>query len=147
MRWSISLMAVLILTTAVSASARTWYIKADGTGDAPTIQAGVDLAADGDTILAAVGIYVGPGNKNIDLTGRSLVVISESGPEVTIIDCEDSGRGFYFGSLDSSAVAVARLEGFTITRGDVTAELDYHGGGIYHRCFHHAPTVIDNCIV
>lgn len=48
---------VLVLVSAPSPSARTWYIKPDGTGDAPTIQAGVDSAAVSDTLLLANGEF------------------------------------------------------------------------------------------
>ena len=42
------IMVVLLGFVGVSASsARTWYIKHDGTGDAPTIQAGIDSGAAG----------------------------------------------------------------------------------------------------
>jgi len=47
------LTALCLLTS--SAWGRTWFIKSDGTGDAPTVQAGVDSAAAGDTV------FVGPG--------------------------------------------------------------------------------------
>ena len=43
----------LVCLTATFASARTWYILPDGTGDAPTIQAGIDSAAIADTVLVA----------------------------------------------------------------------------------------------
>jgi hypothetical protein len=84
----------------------------------PTIQAGIDAAVEGDTVLVADGTYTGDGNRDLDFGGVNMVVMSEHGPEVTIIDCEgdslDPHRGFYFhGREDSSSV----VEGFTITNG------------------------------
>ena len=78
----------------------------------PTVQAGIDAASDGDTVLVASGTYAGPGNRDIDFGGRNIVVRSEAGPDSTVIDCEESGRGFVFASgEDSTAV----LDGFTVT--------------------------------
>jgi hypothetical protein len=51
------LACVGLLAWVSEVSARTWYIKSDGTGDAATIQAGIDSAASGDTVLVALGIY------------------------------------------------------------------------------------------
>jgi hypothetical protein len=41
----------LLLFPACTAQARTWYVKSDGTGDAPTIQAGIDSAAVGNKAM------------------------------------------------------------------------------------------------
>ena len=56
MKRLISILMVLFLALAGAANARTWLINATGTGDAPTIQAGVDSAAAADTVLLADGI-------------------------------------------------------------------------------------------
>jgi len=50
--------------------------------DQPTIQAGIDVAVGGDTVLVAPGTYV----ENIDFKGKAITVTSEQGADVTVID-------------------------------------------------------------
>jgi parallel beta-helix repeat protein len=106
------------------------------TVDYPTIQDGIDAAVDGDTVLVADGTYTGDGNKDLDFKDKAITVISENGPSKTIIDCENSGRGFYFGWQESIGQTVS---GFTVTNGYAL-----QGGGIY--CQNSSPT-ISNCII
>jgi len=106
-----------------------------------TIQKGIDVAVEGDIVLVANGTYTGNGNRDIDYKGKNIVVKSENGPEVTIIDCEgsfgDQHRGFSFtGGETSNAI----LEGFTIQNGYSSNR----GGGIY--CSNATPK-IKNCIL
>ena len=105
-----------------------------------TIQAAIDMALTGDTVLVADGTYIGTGNKNLDFGGRAITVRSENGPYNCIIDCQDSGRGFYFHSGETTAAVV---DGFTIHNGYVSGTSD-RGGGIH--CDGSSPT-IRNCIV
>ncbi len=92
-------------------------------GEFSTIQAAIDRADIGDTVLVADGTYSGTGNVNLDFSGKDFVLISENGPHNTIIDCQFSGRAFYFHSGETSA---AEINGFTITSGFEVA-----GGGVY----------------
>lgn len=137
-----AIVALLILT-AVPCPATTWSVP----GNAPTIQAGIDLAAVGDTVLVAPGIYTEDGNRDIDFHGKDLVLRSSAGAEATIIDCkaratfDDAHRGFYFHSGESSA---CRIEGFTITNGVSLMGTPYNGGGI--SCEGASPT-ISRCII
>jgi len=83
----------VVLLCCSTLSARTWYIKPDGTGEAPTISAGEDSAAHGDTLLLADGTYTGPDNRNILVFNKRVSFMSESGnPEACVIDCQGAGE-------------------------------------------------------
>jgi hypothetical protein len=61
---------LLCLSAATPVEARTWHILPDGTGDAPTIQAGIDSAVHYDTVLLAPGTY----NECIGFMGKKITV-------------------------------------------------------------------------
>ena len=109
--------------------------------DYSTIQAGIDAALDGDTVLVADGTYTGDGNRDMDFKGKAIIVESENGAENTIIDCQgteqEPHRGFYFHSGEGESSVV---DGFTITNGIGL----YEGGGIY--CHDSSPTIKNNII-
>ncbi len=102
--------------------------------DQPTIQAGIDAAINGDIVLVAPATYTGAGNRNLDFGGKAITLRSESGPELTIIDCESQGRGLWF-HIGETAAAV--VEGFTITRG-----LADTGGGLLATGAATSPTIL-----
>ena len=132
----LTIATICILALAASARAAELYVPSEYA----TIQAAIDAAYDGDTVIVADGIYTDDGNHDIDFLGKAITVKSENGPENCIIDCngteDDRHRGFHFHSgEDTNSV----LDGFTITNGHI-----YHGGGIY--CRDSSPH-INNCIV
>jgi parallel beta-helix repeat protein len=126
--------AALILGLAVTVSGTVLHVP----DEYSAIQAGIDAAAEGDTVLVADGVYTGDGNRDIDFGGKAIVVMSENGPEVTIINCEGSSldphRGFYFHSGEDSGSV---LRGFTIRHG-----WEEFGGGILS--YYSSPTIEGN---
>ncbi len=132
---------VAVIAFSVPASARVWQISPDGTGDAPTIKAGIDSAANGDILLLADGVFTGSGNVNISFNGKAIVISSASGnPFDCTIDCQGNGsnynRGFLFYSSEGPGSV---LEGVTVANG-----YGYEGGGIW--CWRASPTIY-NCII
>ena len=113
----------------------------------PTIQAGIDAAANGDEVVVRDDTYSGVGNRDIDFLGKAITVRSENGPDNCTVDCEGSPggyhRGFYFHSgEDENSV----LDGFTVINGYMESAWlgTYGGAGIY--CGDSSPTIMNNVI-
>jgi hypothetical protein len=104
------------------------------------IQSAVNSATDGDTVLISNGTYQGNGNRDIDLMGKAVQVVSVSGFLNCVIDCEGSATQYHRGFvLQSGETNLTEIEGVTIMNG-------YHiaGAGIY--CLESSP-IIKNCII
>ena len=115
-----------------------------------TIQAAIDAAVDGDTVLVAPGTYV----ENIDFLGKAIIVVSSAGADVTTID----GSGCSTGIANCSVVTCSNgegagtaLAGFNVQGGNGTGgpgpigcsagNCDFLGGGM--RIANGSPQVID----
>jgi hypothetical protein len=99
--------------------AATWYVHPDSSLN--SVQAGLDSCVAYDTVLVGPGIYY----ENVDwpyLQGINL--ISEHGPETTIIDAQKSGSVVYLSLMPEDTITV--IHGFTLRNGDA-----WSGGGIY----------------
>ena len=120
----------------------------------PTIQDAIDEASNSDTVTVSNGTYIGTGNNDIYFKGKEITVRSENGPYNCIIDCNNTGNGFYFQNAEGPSSV---LEGFTIINGGVGIYCEWSdptirnciimqqlGGGIY--CERSGPTIID-CII
>ncbi len=112
-------------------------------GDALTIQGGINLASDNDTVLVSSGTYSGLHNEAIRFWGKQIVVRSESGAEVTGILVTDTVRAFIF---DNGEDSLGILDGFTISGGYTTVDdwLSPFRGGIL---IDGASPVIRNCTI
>jgi hypothetical protein len=109
-------------------------------GDASTIQAGVNLAVDGDEVVVGDGTWTGAGNRDIDLGGRVITVRSAGGPDACTLDCDYLGRAF---TLTGGETLETRIEGFTFLRAAVGG-VNQQGGGI--RVELGAGLTVRNCV-
>jgi hypothetical protein len=120
----------LLLLIASRLESRTWYVASDGSGDVPTIQAGVDSAAAGDTVLVGIGTYtdttrvvVGGESKTVCArVYKNIVLASEKGPRDTVIDYSTGDVGVYVAGGGAGAV----VSGFMIYR----KSTDFFAAGI-----------------
>lgn len=111
-------------------------------GPFPTIQAAVDAASDGDTVLLTEGVFLGPGNRDVLVTGKDLVIRGEEGPAGTVVDCRGKGRAFTFDGPDVGSETL--LEGVTIRNGVASLAIGTSGGAVLVGS-ESAPT-IENCV-
>ncbi len=93
-----------------------------------TIQGGINVAKDGDTVLVMPGVYY----ENINFKGKKILVASKFIVDQdtnyiynTIIDGKDTATVVTF---DSGEDTTSAIQGFTITNG-----CHYEGGGIFCR--------------
>ncbi|MHC4130089.1 MAG: right-handed parallel beta-helix repeat-containing protein [Planctomycetota bacterium] len=135
--------------SSVVAAQTTWYVDDDncpgpgsGTEADPycSIQTAIDNAVDADEILVAPGIYL----ETIDFLGKAIALRSTDGPEMTIIDAQQTGSVV---TCDSGEGPETALEGFTLTGGTGTLVEQYPGhfylmgGGMFN--LNSSPTVAD----
>ena len=130
-------------------SFNTWHVDGnnttgpwDGSLQYPFqfIQDGLCASSYGDTIEVKPGTY----HENIDFLGKSVVVESEQGSDLTVIDGMQTGSSVIFKNQEGF---FSRIEGFTIKNGsgtyDPTMQV-YGGGGIY--CKSSSPVITSNKI-
>ncbi|MCD4690243.1 right-handed parallel beta-helix repeat-containing protein, partial [bacterium] len=124
--WFVQTLLVVALLAFVSATAvaNTVHVDQAGGGDFLTIQAGIDAATYGDTVLVAPGtyrehLYMGP-------AADGVVLLGALGAEFTIVNNEFSypNSVLFCENVSSNT----RIEGIAFTYGYT----DLHGGGI--RC-------------
>ena len=124
---------VLFSFGAISAPASTIHVP----GDQPTIQAGINAASNGDTVLVAPGTYY----ENIDFKGKAITVISSDGSAKTIIDggAQTSTVIFKTSELRNSV-----LSGFSVRNGGPATNATDVGSGVEIEGA--APTIVNNII-
>lgn len=133
----IAISAILLLTAATNTTAKTIYVDNDNPADFNNIQAGIDAAEDGDTVLVAPGEYIV--TEPINYGGKNIILKSEEGPENTTIRMENPINNPYSHVFifENNETNEAVLEGFTITGG-------VNAGGIY--CENSSPSIKRNII-
>ena len=129
-----STVPIALFLSIVLASAAAAQTTIRVPADQPTIQAAINAATSGDTVLVAPGTYF----EQIDFLGKAITVTSEAGPAATIINGGGAGVVVTF---DSGEGPGAVLRGFTVTNGNGGF---FTGGGV--EVSSASPTIEDNVI-
>ncbi len=107
----------------------TWYIQPDGTGDLPTIEAAFSIAAYGDSVVVASGIY---DEHDLWIPGGVLLLSETQVPSTAPIDAGGLGRCL------SASASGAIVRGVTLRNGTHAVEgglgLMDAGSVSFHSC-------------
>jgi len=76
----------------------------------PTIQVALDRGRPADTVLVAPGTYSGDGFRALTFRGKDMVLLSEDGASMTILDC----RGWQCFAFEGGESRSAIVDGFTV---------------------------------
>ncbi len=131
---------VLLVLSILLCSSLVLAITINIPADQSTIQAGINVAVNGDTILVQSGTYV----ENINFNGKAITVGSlflttqdTTFISQTIIDGNQNGNVIFFeNGEDNTSI----LTGFTITNGNA-----FYGGGI--RCTDNSSPILHNLVI
>lgn len=82
-RISPAFFCALLASLPAAASAATWVVDRNAPSDATSIQAGIDLASPGDSVLVQYGRYA-----DFTLTKGDLTIVGAYGPAYTIVDAD-----------------------------------------------------------
>ena len=138
MKKTILLSFAMVLLVSGICSARTITVDDDEPADFDNIQAAIDTAAEGDTVIVAEGTYV----ENIVFNGSNIILRSTNPEEVNVVDNTviDGGGLDSVVTFHGSENANCILSGFTITNGYASGK----GGGISGN---DTIATISNCVV
>jgi hypothetical protein len=130
-----TLAALAIATLVLPAQSATIHVPADQ----PTIQAGIDAAAPGDTVEVACGTYY---ESRIWLRQGRVIRSSNGDPTCVTVDAQQLDRVFACENV-GSALPVT-LEGITVTGGLADGVgLDVFGGGLFCQ---HISLTLTRCV-
>jgi hypothetical protein len=104
----------------------------------PNIQAAINAAQAGDTVLVAPGVYTGAGNRDITPMGKAITIRSAGGAATCTISIGARNEYHTGFAVMSSETAATVIDGFTITGG-----YEFNGGGLWAS---NASPTIRNCV-
>ena len=132
------LVCIALVWLCGSVHGRTWLVAKDGTGEVTTIQAGIDLATAGDTVLVGGGTYRGP----VWLDHKSGICLrSETGRANCVTLLPDlSGNHYNAGIWCWDVDGTTEIEGFTVLNAGWSGD----GGGFN---FYSSAASVRNCEV
>jgi hypothetical protein len=134
MRLMLAVTVSLVLMPTGYGIARTWEVNSAGTGDAPTIQAGIDSAGAGDTVRVMSGTYY---EHDIQVKSGILLTHQNSLTENCTIDAGGQGRVLIFDGVD----VTTEVKYMTFTGGHAAGTGSDGCGGALFFTNYSAPTL------